>query len=294
LDATGKPILDESGRPIMVPQHCPLCEKHKRILSKQDQNIRYKKRDEVQEHEKHIWDNNREIFKEANKWEAKEHYIIRGVDKGKPVDGVKFWRIRKNFKKDGVMDRLAPILDDYIQTHKVVFYDIERGTDLSIAVGEGRWMDITFPEVKTISTKGPSPLTLDPSEKMRWLNDKITWKDVYLPKKAPNVTPQEYMELLAEGNCPYYDENIKRWIFPSRPDLEELANTKKGEFGSENEYEGFVDEDDDVIQQPSINTITEKHVSNPKKDDVVNVYQQTQRVEPPKVEQSNDYDDLPF
>ncbi len=229
-DKDGNVVLDENGSPVMVPSPCPICSKYKKELKKQDQSIRGKKKDELTAEEQLIWDKNLEIFKEAKKYEAKKYYILRGIDKGKMKDGVKFWRFKHNFKSQGALDKMLPILTEYLEMYDVPYYDPEKGTDLSITMvddsfGGGK----TYRAIAAIGHRGPSKLHEDPLLVKEWLNDPITWRDVFKPKSAPNITPYEYLQLLVKGDDPYWDDsdpNNKHWVFPNNPELQEKANQR--------------------------------------------------------------------
>jgi len=70
LDASGQPLLDGNGHPIMIPASCPLCDKAKKLLSKQDPSLKGIKKENMTEAQKKINEANKVIFADANKWEA--------------------------------------------------------------------------------------------------------------------------------------------------------------------------------------------------------------------------------
>jgi len=246
LDANGEPILDQEGKPVLIPAPCPVCDKYKRELSKQDQSIKGIKKDNMTEAQLEILKKNTEIFKEASKYKARKFYIAKGIDKGKEKDGVKFWRFKENYKNNGVMDKLAPLMGEYIDVYDIDFADPEKGSNLSITMAENEWNGRTYMAVSALSFRPPSKLHEDPVIMKQWLNDDTTWRDVFLPKKAPNITPLEYLQMAVDGKNPYWDDTDpenKKWVFPGRPDLEELANTRNRDLSSNS--------NDDDIQQAS-------------------------------------------
>jgi hypothetical protein len=295
LDEQGKPILQENGQPVMVKQPCALCDKYEAKIAKQDPEVRFKKREQLTDAQLVIKEKNDKIFAEAGKIQAKKHYVMRGIDRGATGDGIKFWRVKHNFKKQGTMDKLVPVLQNYNSSSNVLFYDPNNGIDLSILMGEAEYRGFKYMEVKAIIPKQPSALSSDPIEKEKWLKDKTTWRDVFKPKTAPNITPYQYTKMVVDGQSPYYDENIKRWIFPGHPELEEEANKRKDEYSTENSYADHGDYDDDetsVSVTPSISTITEADV-NKTKHVSVDVFGDF--VEKPKSTTApSEYDDLPF
>ena len=245
VDVDGQPVM-KNGQPVMIPTYCPLCAKHKAELAKQDSSILGIKKEQMNDRQLKIKAKNDEIYKEAIKWEAKKFYIIRGIDKGRVADGVKFWRFKHNFKNQGTLDKLLPILEEYMTNYKADFSHPENGTDLSITMTDSEFNGRTYKAISAISFKGKSKLHDDPIVIEQWLEDDITWRDVFLPKKAPGITSEEFLEMIVEGKNPYWDDSDpqnKHWVFPGRPDLEEAANTRGRTFGK--------DEDDDNFEQAS-------------------------------------------
>lgn len=266
VDVNGKPILDQNNNPILIPAPCPLCAKHKRELAKQDPSIKGIKKENLNESQKRIKARNDEIYKNAVQWEAKKFYIIRGIDKGIEKDGVKFWRFKHNFKNQGTLDKLLPILEDYMSTNNADFSDPINGTDLNIIMTDSEFNGKTYKAVSAITARGKSPLSQDPIVMRQWLDDDITWRDVFKPKKAPNVSNYEFLEMVANGVNPYWDDSDqsnKRWVFPGRPDLEEMANNRNRNLESNSDdenYEYASDLNDSEYPRTTISNITESKV----------------------------------
>lgn len=230
LDSQGNVMTDVEGKPIMVFAYCPICEYYDKQLAKQDQSVRFKKKADCNDKELVIYNKNIEILKEASPWEAKKFYIMKGVDKGSLKDGVKFWRFKHNYKKTGVYDKLMPAINKFIKSHKVDYTSPEMGCDFDITVEEQNFpgSNRTYKEVTSILPSSPSKLTEDKILEAQWLNDKLIWRDVFKPRKAPGLTPEEYLARVVKGTDPYFDEETKKWVFPDPADreLEEKANTK--------------------------------------------------------------------
>ncbi len=260
----GKPLFDKNGKPEMVHAPCPLCDKHKKLIAKQDTSLIGVKRENMNDMQLKIKAKNDEIWKEAQKWQAKKYYIVRGIDKGLEKDGVKFWRFKHNYKNQGTLDKLLPILEDYMTNQQADFSDPINGTDLNIIMTDSEFNGHAYKTISAITAKGKSKLHSDPQVMEAWLNDDIIWRDVYLPKKAPNITPYEFLEMVANGQNPYWedtDQNNKHWVFPGRPDLEEKANTRT--MNLDEKEENFEQASDlNTITQPqvTIDNITEKNV----------------------------------
>lgn len=271
-DSDGKLMYNDDGTPKMVLRRCPLCEKHKSIMSKQDTSIKYIKKEKMTAEQLQINENNKKIFADASKWEAKKYYIIKGIDRGAEKDGPKFWRFKHNFKKQGPMDKLMPVLNEYVRTQQADFMSPVNGTDLTIMMD-----DVLAPNgkpykaVSTIITRGQSTLHNDEPTMRDWLSDTKTWRDVFQPKKAPVISEVEYLEMVAEGKNPYFDEHLKKWVFPGRPDLEEKANTRTMDLDEENEDVAMASDIDDsgtyiveeVVEQKPVQETPTNNVEQP-------------------------------
>ncbi len=241
----GQQVLDANNNPVMVLQPCPLCQKHRKMLATQDQSLKGIRKENFTPAQEAISKRNKEIFMDASKFEAKKFYIIRGIDKGAEKDGVKFWRFKHNFKNQGTLDKLMPILSDFTNDNNGLdFTDAQKGADLSITIVDAEmYGGITYKAVSAISTKS-TPLHSDPIIVRQWLEDNTTWRDVFKARKARGVDEHRYLELVAEGNTPYWDDsdqNNKHWVFPNHPDLEEIANTRTANFDADDE--DYYDED---------------------------------------------------
>lgn len=308
LDANGKPVLDSNGAPMLIPAPCPLCAMHKKWLSKQDQSLKGIKKENMNESQLKTKAKNDEIYKEAIKWEAKKFYIVRGIDKGLEKDGVKFWRFKHNYKNQGTLDKLLPILEDYMSNHQADFSDAKTGTDLNIIMTDAEFNNHVYKQISAITARGKSILHADPQVMQAWLDDNTTWRDVFLPKKVANVVnPYEYLELVASGNSPYWedtDQANKRWVFPNHPELEAKANTRTQNLDNdEREFEQATDLEE--LPRVTINNITPSKVGS-FEDDATDLAQETIGNTKPVVEEveveefsdpsdaGEDYDDLPF
>lgn len=232
-DAQGEVILDQDGKPIMVPPPCPLCDKSDAYLKKQDNSLKGKKKEDLNDEELQIFNKNKELFKEAKKWEAKKYYIVKGIDKGNPKDGVKFWRFKHNFKGQGTLNKLLPALQNFISKYEKPFFDSKEGCDLDIVMVDTSAMingkNVPYKTVSSIIPNPPSQLHDDPLMIKKWEDDPITWREVFKPKQAPNVNPYQFLELIAKGDDPYWDDTNpknKHWVFPNNPELEEMANNR--------------------------------------------------------------------
>jgi hypothetical protein len=307
LNSSGEPILDANNAPIMIPAPCPLCAQHKKWIAKQDQSLKGIKKENMDADQLKIKTKNDEIYKEAIKWEAKKFYIVRGIDKGQEKDGVKFWRFKHNYKNQGTLDKLLPILEDYMTSQQADFSSPENGTDLNIIMTDSEFNGHVYKTISAITAKGKSPLHADSLIARQWLNDDITWRNVFLPKKAPNTTPYEFLEMVANGTNPYWDDSDqsnKHWVFPNRPDLEELANNRQRNLDADDDADNFEQASDLDCEYVSVSNMTESKVGK-YNDDATDVGAEIHAETAPKVTANvaqptepaatdDNYDDLPF
>ena len=161
------------------------------------------------------------------------------------------------------------------QIIKVDFTDPEEGTDLNIITTEGELNGRVYRQVSAITAIGKSKLHSDKYVAEAWLNDDTTWRDVFKPKQAPGITPEQYLELVAEGNAPYWDDTDpqnKHWVFPNHPKLEEAANTRSRTFDEADDGENF-EQASDLTKEPSvtIGNIKPEDVGEPKTENAVDV-----------------------
>jgi hypothetical protein len=297
VDKYGELEFDLNGKPVMAPSPCPLCDTYKREIVKQDLSIKYIKVANMTPQQLKIKENNDKIFVNASRWEAKEFYIVKGIDKGQEKDGTKFWRFKHNYKRQGVLDKLMPSLEDFVQLNSVDFADPEKGTDITITTGESEFKGQVYTTVSAITTRGQSKLHQDKLIAEQWLNDTTTWRDVFKPKSALGITPYQYLELVLEGNNPYFDDTDqgnKHWVFPNHPELLALAESLKKE-RKEAELEEFEYASD--IDEVSISNVTHRDVGT-YTDHSVNVgaelENEVKETEPEARESAENFDDLPF
>jgi hypothetical protein len=315
LGKDGKPILDDQGAPLMVPAPCPACAEYKRLIKTQDPSIKGIKKENMNEDQLKIKAKNDEIYKKAIKWEAKKFYIVRGIDKGQEKDGVKFWRFKHNYKNQGTLDKLLPILEDYMTSQQADFSDPQNGTDLNIIMTDAEFNGHVYKQISAITAKGKSPLHGDPTVMRAWLDDDTSWRDVFKPKAAPNITPYEYLQMCVADTTPYWedsDQNNKHWVFPGRPDLEEKANTRTMNLDKDDEdFEQASDLQQQETPRVTINNITEEKVGEFKDDasdvgkdaiadnkaedqDDDNEIPEDNNYDEDSSDSGSDYDDLPF
>jgi hypothetical protein len=201
--------------------------------------------------EKVIADKNTQLYNQKKKWAAAKYYILRGIDKQSIKDGVKFWRFKFNKKKEGVMDKLNPLLKQYQQFIKHNPLDLKTGCDLLLTVTDAAMPGTTrtYKNVTAINYRGPIALIEDEAIFSTLVADQKTWKEIFTKKNPPHITYEQYLTLITKNQAPYYDETDpknKRWVYPGNPELELKANTRTAQAGAQspNAPEEEFDEDE--------------------------------------------------
>jgi hypothetical protein len=120
----------------------------------------------------------------AQQYRSRKFYIVKVVDRDVEDDGVKFWRFKDNYKQEGILDKIIPIWKQ-----KGNITNADTGRDLIIEMVKSKTpAGKEYTVVQTIMYDDPTPLHTDESIKKEWLDDELTWNDVYAKK------PVEYLE----------------------------------------------------------------------------------------------------
>lgn len=143
-----------------------------------------------------------EDVKLASNYYSRKFYIVKLIDRDKEQDGVKFWRFKHNTKGEGVFDKIQPIFKN-----KGDITDPEKGRDLILTLTltkSGKNKEYTV--VSSVIPDDVSPLHEDQNIVNEWVNDPLTWTDVYSKK------PEEYLTIVAEGKVPKWNMEEKKWV----------------------------------------------------------------------------------
>lgn len=139
----------------------------------------------------------------AKDYKAKLFYVVKVIDRDNEQDGPKYWRFKHNYKKDGILDKIIPI----IRT-KGDITDIDNGRDLIIDLTKSKSpKGKDYTSVSTIMYDDPTPLSQDAELAKKWINEETTWKDVYSRK------PLEYLEAISRGESPRWDDTQGKYIY---------------------------------------------------------------------------------
>jgi hypothetical protein len=146
----------------------------------------------------------------ASQYRSRLFYIVKVIDRDNEQDGVKFWRFKHNYKQEGVLDKILPIWKA-----KGDVTDSEKGRDLIIELIKAKTpQGKEYTVVQTIMYDDPSPLHADKEIMSGWLEDELTWTDVYSKK------PVEYLEAVAIGETPIWNSELKKYVYGEEAEIQ--------------------------------------------------------------------------
>ena len=139
----------------------------------------------------------------AKQYKSRKFYIVKVVDRDHEEDGVKFWRFKHNYKNEGILDKIIPIW-----RNKGDITDPEKGRDLIIELTKQKTpKGAAYTTVSTIMYDDPAPIHEDTKHMKEWVEDEMTWLDVYSKK------PVEYLEAIARGEVPRWDSDKGGYVY---------------------------------------------------------------------------------
>ena len=174
----------------------------------------------------------------AVQYKPRKYYIVKVIDRDNEEDGVKFWRFKDNYKREGILDKIIPIWKA-----KGDITNPEEGRDLVLELTKSKTNSgVEYTVIQTIMYDDPSPLSEDKEQMKEWIQDEMTWSDVYAQR------PIEYLEAIARGETPVWDSELKKFVYGD--DTTEVlgGSTKKSSPKSKVDDD---EEDDDDPQSES-------------------------------------------
>jgi len=139
----------------------------------------------------------------ARQYRPRKFYIVKVIDRENEDHGPKFWRFKDNYKQEGILDKIIPI---WRQKGDVT--DANEGRDLIVDLSKSKTPSgIEYTVVKTIMYDDPAPIHTNKDLMKEWVEDELTWKDVYSQK------PVEYLEAIARGETPVWDTELKKYVY---------------------------------------------------------------------------------
>jgi hypothetical protein len=151
----------------------------------------------------------------ARNYRSRKFYIVKVVDRDNEQDGPKFWRFKHNHKGDGILDKIFPIF-----RNKGDITNLENGRDLILSLaltkaGTGK----EYTTINSVIPEDAGPLHTDANVAKTWVDNELTWSDVYSKK------PEDYLEMVAKGEVPRWDSNSSKWV--SNLTTEEVISAPK-------------------------------------------------------------------
>ena len=157
----------------------------------------------------------------AGNYRSRLFYIVKVVDRDAEQDGPKFWRFKHNYKKEGILDKIIPIW-----RAKGDITDSEKGRDLILELTKTKANNgKPYTVIQAVMYDDPQPIHEDADTAKAWLEDELTWVDVYSKK------PEDYLEAIARGETPRWDSDAGKYVYgDSTVDTKSIG-------GSESSYE---------------------------------------------------------
>lgn len=149
----------------------------------------------------------REMAKEYN---PKKFYVIKGIDRDKEDDGVKFWRFKHNYMGGGIMDKIIPLFK-----LKGDLSDPREGRDVVITTQRN---DKGHSVVNSVTFDDVSILTSDKTKAVEWMSNEDTFKTVYSKK------PVEFVEIVAKRMTPIWDSELGKYVAEEEKENKESAS----------------------------------------------------------------------
>ena len=151
----------------------------------------------------------------ARNYRSRKFYIVKVIDRDHENDGVKFWRFKHNHKGDGVIDKVFPIFRNKGDiTHPETGRDMILSLTLTKA-GTGK----EYTSINSVIPEDAGKLHADDNVAKTWVEDELTWSDVYSKKG------EDYLEMVAKGEVPRWDTNSNKWVSNSTSE-EVIASPK--------------------------------------------------------------------
>lgn len=168
----------------------------------------------------------------ATQYKPRKFYIVKVVDRDNEQDGVKFWRFKHNYKNEGILDKIIPIW-----RAKGDITDSEKGRDIILELTKAKTpTGSVYTVIQTIMYDDPTPLHEDADTLKSWIEDELTWEDVYSKK------PVEYLEAIARGETPKWDSDKGGYVYGNSDEAQETFGGKSGGY-SDPQIDSAPDED---------------------------------------------------
>ena len=160
----------------------------------------------------------------ATQYKSRKFYIVKVIDRDNEQDGVKFWRFKHNYKQEGILDKIIPIWKA-----KGDITDSDKGRDLILELTKAKTpKGATYTVIQTVMYDDPSTISDDTNQMTDWVNNELTWEDVYSKK------PVEYLESIARGETPRWDSEKGGYVYSNSETSEvSMGGTKPSKTNKE-------------------------------------------------------------
>ena len=139
----------------------------------------------------------------AGNYRSRMFYIVKVIDRDAEDDGVKFWRFKHNYKKEGILDKIIPIW-----RAKGDVTDPQKGRDLILELTKSKTNSGSYYTViQAVMYDDPQPISDNEDTLKSWVEDELTWADIYSKK------PVEYLEAIARGETPRWDSDSGKYTY---------------------------------------------------------------------------------
>ena len=153
----------------------------------------------------------------AKQYKARKFYIVKLIDRDHEDDGVKFWRFKHNYKNEGVLDKIIPIW-----RAKGDITSADKGRDIILELTKAKTpKGATYTVIQTIMYDDPTSVHENTETGNSWVNDELTWQDVYSKK------PVEYLEAVARGETPRWNTEQGKYTYGDSSEGTESFGGKK-------------------------------------------------------------------
>lgn len=173
----------------------------------------------------------------ARQYRPRKFYIVKLIDRENEDHGPKFWRFKDNYKQEGILDKIIPIWKA-----KGDITDANEGRDLIIELSKAKTpKGIEYTVVQTVMYDDPCSISEDAEQQKEWVEDELTWQDVYAQK------PVEYLEAIARGETPVWDSELKKYVYGEEEEMTIGGSTNKKEKAEDvSDPQDSYDVDDDL------------------------------------------------
>lgn len=137
------------------------------------------------------------------KYQSKEQWVVRLIDRDHENEGVKYFRFNNNRKGEGIYDKIQTLANLCLQKDNVNIFDLNQGKDIIICATRGNDGKVNY----TISEGTQKPLHENLEIGMKWINDVHPMNEIF------SVKPSEYVEIIGiQKKTPIFDKTLNRYV----------------------------------------------------------------------------------